>query len=496
MLRKILGLKPACGGRNFVRNSSAAIMPPCNHKPKPYAGPNFEKVKKIKQENLVPCLLTYYRKPLLIHEGKMQWLFDHEGRRYLDMFGGIVTVSVGHCHPRVTDAAVQQMNQLWHTTNIYMHPKIHEYAETLAEKFPGELKVFYFVNSGSEANDLALFMARAHTKNSEVVSLRNGYHGMSPYIMGATALSTWKYNVNTGGGVHHTMNPDVYRGTWGGSRCRDSPVQTTRECTCTPETCEAAEHYYEQLQDVFRYSLPSGHVGAFIAESIQGVGGTVQFPKGYLKKAYEIVKANGGVCIADEVQTGFGRTGEHFWGFEMHGVTPDIVTMAKGMGNGFPMAGVVTTPAIAQSLSTALHFNTFGGNPVASAVGKAVLEVIEEEQLQRNCEVVGTHLLKGLAQLRSEFEEVVGDVRGKGLMVGVELVADPLTRAPLSSTNFVDIWEDCKDMGVLLGRGGLNGNVLRIKPPMCITAADADFTVEVLRKALSNHLQKKRKHLS
>lgn len=487
----------ACGiVRNFCQRQSKLTLPPCTFTPKPYDGPEFAQVKKIKQENLVPCLLSYYKKPLLIHEGKMQWLFDYSGRRYLDMFGGIVTVSVGHCHPKVNEAAIRQINQLWHTTNIYMHPRIHEYAEKLAEKFPGDLKVFYFVNSGSEANDLALFMARAHTRNSDIISIRNGYHGMGSYVMGTTALSTWKFNVSNGGGIHNTMNPDVYRGIWGGSRCRDSPVQTTRECTCSPGTCEASEKYYEQLQDVFKYSLPAGHVAAFIAESIQGVGGTVQFPKGYLKKAYEIVKSNGGLCVADEVQTGFGRTGEHFWGFEMHGVVPDIVTMAKGMGNGFPLAGVVTTPAIAQSLSAALHFNTFGGNPVACAVGKAVLEVIEEENLQKNCEVVGTHLLLRLAQLRHEFGEVVGDVRGKGLMIGVELVANPQTRTPISSTHFMDIWEDCKDMGLLVGRGGLNGNVLRIKPPMCVTTQDADFTVDVIKKALENHVEKRRKHLS
>ncbi|KAG8225174.1 hypothetical protein J437_LFUL006699 [Ladona fulva] len=496
MFRICHGLNSAIGVRCMSRSSTFPLPPASNFQAKPYVGPEYSKVQKIKKENLVPCILSYYKKPLLIHEGKMQWLFDHTGRRYLDMFGGIVTVSVGHCHPKVNEAAIQQMGQLWHTTNIYMHPKIHEYAEKLASKMPGDLKVFYFVNSGSEANDLALFMARAHSKNFDIISLRNGYHGMSPYVMGITALSTWKFNVPIGGGIQHTMNPDVYRGPWGGSKCRDSPIQTTRQCDCPAGACEASEKYYEQLQDVFRYSVPSGHVAGFIAESIQGVGGTVQFPKGYLKKAYEIVKSNGGVCIADEVQTGFGRTGEHFWGFEMHGVVPDIVTLAKGIGNGYPMAAVVTTPTIAQSLGSALHFNTFGGNPVASAVGKAVLEVIEEEKLQKNSEVVGTHLLLRLAQLRNEFAEIVGDVRGKGLMIGLELVADAQTRTPMSSTNFMDIWEDCKDMGLLVGRGGLNGNVMRIKPPMCITTEDADFTCEVIKKALENYLEKRRKNLS
>lgn len=198
-------------------------------------------------------------------------------------------------------------------------------------------------------------------------------------------------------------------------------------------------------------------VGMF-AESIQGVGGTVQFPKGFIKKAAELVRSNGGVFISDEVQTGFGRTGEHFWGFQGHDIIPDIVTMAKGIGNGFPLAAVVTTPKIADVLSQALHFNTFGGNPLASAVGIAVLDVIEEEKLQKNSLVVGTHFLKELDKLRDKHS-VIGDVRGKGLMIGVELVEDRNTRQPMLPANFSEIWEDCREMGLLLGKGGLHGNV-------------------------------------
>lgn len=194
------------------------------------------------------------------------------------------------------------------------------------------------------------------------------------------------------------------------------------------------------------------------AESIQGVGGTVQFPKGFIKKAAELVRSNGGVFISDEVQTGFGRTGEHFWGFEGHGIVPDIVTMAKGIGNGFPLAAVVTTPKIAACLGDALHFNTFGGNPMASAVGLAVLEVIEEEKLQKNSLVVGTHFLNALEKLMDKHD-VIGDVRGKGLMIGVELVEDRNTRQPMAPANFSEIWEDCREMGVLIGKGGIHGNV-------------------------------------
>lgn len=246
------------------------------------------------------------------------------------MFAGIVTVSVGHCHPRINEALTEQMNTLWHTTNIYMHPKIHEYAQRLTAKFPGDLKSVHFVNSGSEANDLAMLLARLHTGNHEILTFRNAYHGMSPYTMGLTAHSTWRYPLpGVNSGVQHVMNPDPYQGIWGGSNCRDSPIQANRECGCK-DGCEAGDNYYNELEQTFKYCLPRGKVAAMFAESIQGVGGTVQYTKNYIKKAAELVRANGGLFVADEVQTGFGRTGDHFWGFESHGIIPDIVTMAKG----------------------------------------------------------------------------------------------------------------------------------------------------------------------
>ncbi|XP_046993138.1 alanine--glyoxylate aminotransferase 2, mitochondrial-like isoform X1 [Schistocerca americana] len=471
---------------------AAPEMPPCDYQPKKYTGLHYDKIQEIREDHLVPCIVSYYKKPLLIHDGYMQWLFDHTGKRYLDMFGGVVTVSVGHCHPTVNKAAKEQMETLWHTTNIYMHPKVHEYAEKLTAKLPGDLKFAYFVNTDSEANDLALIMARLHTKHFDIISFRNAYHGMSTYTMGLTALSTWRINVPIAQGIHHAMNPDVYQGIWGGAQCRDSPAQTTRTCDCQPNKCQASDLYYDQLEAIFKYSLPRGQVAGLFAEAVQGLGGIVQFPKGYLKRAYELVRINGGVCIADEVQSGFGRTGEHFWGFEMHGVKPDIVTMARAIGNGFPMAAVVTTPEIAKTMGQVLDLNTFGGNALGSAVGLAVLKVIEDEQAQRNCLEVGTHLIKQLALLRDEFE-CIGDVRGKGLMVGIEMVADKDKKTPISAKQFMEIWEDCKDMGVLLGRGGLCGNVLRMQPPMCITKADADFTVDVIRRVLLKQRLKNKK---
>lgn len=473
-------------------SSQKLEMPPCDYQPPPYKGPEYQEVQKFRGDLLNPALVTHFSNPLLIHAGHMQWLYDHTGRRYLDLFGGIVTVSLGHCHPKVTAAATEQMNKLWHTTNIYLHPKIHEYAERLTSTLPGNLKVVYFVNSGSEANDMAMMMARLYTGNFDIVTLRNSYHGASPYTVGLTAHGSWKYNFANGFGIHHAMNPDPYQGLWGGFR--DSPVQSVRanESEVTDGVCSSVDKYLEQLKEVLLYSTPKGKIAAFFAESIQGVGGTVQFPLGYLKKAFELVRASGGICISDEVQSGFGRTGEHFWGFEGHGVTPDIVTMAKGIGNGFPLAAVVTTPEIAQTMSHALHFNTYGGNPIASAVGISVLEELEKEKIQERCQDVGTYFLQGLAKLRDEIS-IIGDVRGKGLMIGVEMVKDANTREPLSPQTMMQLWDMCKDRGIILGRGGYHGNVFRVKPPMCITRADVDFSLLVLQDVFNKALDEMQK---
>lgn len=249
----------------------------------------------------------------------------------------------------------------------------------------------------------------------------------------------------------------------------------------------ANEQYIGQLKETFETSVPS-RIAAFFAEPIQGLGGAVQYPKNYLKEAYKLVRERGGVCIADEVQTGFGRTGSHFWGFQGHDVLPDIVTMAKGIGNGFPMGAVVTTPEIAATFAKGVHFNTFGGNPVACAVALSVLDTIKEEGTQQNSLKVGTYLMTEMANLRDKYE-IVGDVRGKGLQIGVEMVKDKTSRDPLPTDAVNEIFEDIKDMGVLIGKGGLYGQTFRIKPPMCITMEDADFFMAVFNKALHKYTE-------
>lgn len=440
-------------------------LPPCPHAPRPYCGPTASEVLALRKEHLSPAIFHYYKTPLMIVEGKGQYLFDETGRRYLDGIGGIVTVSVGHCHPEVTAAANTQNETIVHTTTLYLNPQVALFAKELAAKMPGDLKVCYFVNSGSEANDLAILMSRAATGNYDVLALRNGYHGGSPGAMALTSHHTWKFNVPHSFGVQHAVMPDLYRGQFGAS----DP--------------DAGAKYANDIRSLIQFGS-SGQIAAFIAETIQGVGGAVVMPDGYLKSAYAHVRAAGGLCIADEVQSGFGRTGTHYWGFETQGVIPDIVTMAKGIGNGCPLAAVVTTPAIAKAIANRIHFNTFGGNPVSCAQGRAVLRVIDQEGLQANSLARGAQLKTGFAVLAKKHA-LIGDVRGLGLMLGVELVKDRATKEP-ASAECAAVFEKCRELGLLVGKGGLFGNTLRIKPPMCITAADGDFLLAVLDRALES----------
>jgi alanine-glyoxylate transaminase/(R)-3-amino-2-methylpropionate-pyruvate transaminase len=442
----------------------APELPPFDYQPQPYLGPSAEEVLRLRRQFLNPGIFLYYERPLMVVEGKGQYVFDEQGRRYLDALGGIVTISVGHCHPDVVEAARRQNELLQHATTIYLHPNIAEYAQKLAAKMPDELSVCYFVNSGSEANDLALLMARAYTGNYDVIALRNSYHGGNASGMGLTAHRTWKFNIPHSFGVHHAIAPDPYRGAWG----RDDP--------------RAGRNYAADVRNLIEHAT-SGQIAGFIAESIQGVGGCVVFPDNYLKHAYEHVRAAGGVCIADEVQTGFARTGTHYWGFETQGVVPDIVTMAKGIGNGAPLGAVVTTPRIAAAIAQRTHFNTFGGNPVACAQGAAVLDVIEREKLQANARRIGNQILAGLECLKAKHS-LIGDVRGRGLLLGIELVKDLATKEP-ATADCARVLESCREMGLLLGKGGLYGQTLRFSPPMCLHEKDADFLLDVLARAFS-----------
>ncbi|NER33031.1 MAG: aspartate aminotransferase family protein [Oscillatoria sp. SIO1A7] len=440
-------------------------IPPYNYQPNPYVGLSAQEVIDLRKQYINPVVATYYQRPIMIVEGSMQYVFDEKGKRYLDAFAGIATISVGHCHPYVVKAIQEQSAKLQHSTTLYLHPTIAEYSKMLVELMPDDLSMVYFVNSGSEANELAMLMARVYTENFDIITLRNGYHGMSGNTMGLTSQSIWKYHIPHNFGIHHALNADVYRGPW---KRHENNV---------------ADRYADEVKNIIQYAT-SGKIAGFIAESIQGVGGIIVYPEGYLKKVCDYVREADGLFIADEVQTGFCRTGKAFWGFELQDIKPDIVTLAKGIGNGVPLAAVVTTPKIAQAFTQKTHFNTFAGNPVSCAAGKAVLETIEREDIQKNCCEVGDYLIGCLNDLQEKHESI-GDVRGSGLMIGVDLVKNRKTREPdfeLAS----QVHELSKDLGLLIGKGGLNRNVLRIKPPLCISKADADFIVEVLNFALNS----------
>ncbi len=442
----------------------APALPPTAHQPRPYTGPSRAQTLADRLAYANPAVFTLYREPLMIVEGHMQYLFDETGRRYLDCFAGIVTVGCGHSHPEVVRRVQDQVALLQHTTTIYLHPNLPAFAKALAARMPAGLDVTYFLNSGSEANDLAVLLARLYTGHHDVIALRNGYHGGSPSAMALTSHHTWKFPGQATGGVHHAVSPDPYRSAFDG----------------TPEAI--ASRSAADIRELVRYATP-GRIAGFIAESIQGVGGVTLGAPNYLREAYAAARDAGGLCIADEVQTGFGRTGDHYWGFQHWGVTPDIVTMAKGIGNGLPLAAVTTRRDIAETLTQRTHFNTFGGNPVSMAAGLAVLDVIDRDGLQANARSTGGRLADGLRELMTRHP-LIGDVRGRGLMLGVELVRDRGTKEPARQET-LDLLEHARRLGLLLGKGGLDGNVLRIKPPLCITPADVDFALDVLDQALS-----------
>ncbi|CAM8897616.1 unnamed protein product [Rhodiola kirilowii] len=436
-----------------------AKLPPFDYTPPPYTGPSAAEILQKRKQYLSPSMFYFYDKPINIVDGKMQYLFDENGRRYLDAFGGIATLCCGHCHPHVVDAIIKQTKRIQHSTILYLNHSIADFAEALAAKMPGDLKVVFFTNSGTEANELAMMMAKLYTGCQDIVSLRNAYHGNASGTMGATAQRNWKFNV-VQTGIHHAINPDPYRGIFGSDGAK----------------------YAKDVQDLINFGT-SGHVAGFISEAIQGVGGIVEIAPGYLAAVYNSIRKAGGLCIADEVQAGFARTGSHFWGFESHGVVPDIVTMAKGIGNGIPLGAVVTTPEIAEVLTMRNYFNTFGGNPVCTTAGLAVLNVIEKENLQENAFIVGSHLKERLATLMDKYE-IIGDVRGKGLMLGVELVTDRELKTP-AKVETLHVMEQMKDLGVLVGKGGFYGNVFRITPPLCFTKEDADYLVDAMDYIMS-----------
>jgi alanine-glyoxylate transaminase/(R)-3-amino-2-methylpropionate-pyruvate transaminase len=399
---------------------------------------------------LSPALGTFtaYDAPQAWRRGRGPYLFDLAGRRYLDCMAQNVCISVGYCHPGVDAAVRAQLDEIQHVTTVYDHPQPGHYAEELVARLPaGHDWVVHLVNSGAEAIDLAVLVARLHSRHFEVLTLRDAYHGMQFTAMAATGIGHARQPLPPAPGFVGVIAPHPYRGTFGAE----------------------AEPYLRELERAIG-SATSGALAALIVEPIQGYGGIVEMPAGYLAGAAERVRAAGGLLIVDEVQTGFGRTGAHFWGFEAHGVVPDVIVMSKGIGNGFPIAAMATRRDVAAAMAQRMFFNTYGANPVSCAAARAVLRALDDEGLQHNAAVVGEAFGQAFAALKDRHV-LIGDVRGRGLLRGVELVLDRATRAP-AAREAERLQQLLLEAGVVVGLCGADHNVLKINPPLCVGIDD------------------------
>ncbi|MFH1764385.1 MAG: aminotransferase class III-fold pyridoxal phosphate-dependent enzyme [Gemmatimonadota bacterium] len=450
-------------------------------------GHSRERLLEARRKHLGPSLSIAYKDPLKIVRGSGQFLFDDEGQTYLDCVNNVP--HVGHSHPRVVEAGQKQM-ALLNTNTRYLHDLLVDYAERLLATLPKPLSVVYFTCTGSEANELALRMARAHAKRKDVLVVDGAYHGNTSAMVD---LSPYKFDRPGGEGprswVHKTLMPDPYRGRFReldeeGPGQGASPGGEPENPTEYLPADELGLRYAGHVQEILAGMRAKGREpAAFFCESLLGCGGQIVLPDGYMAKTFEHVREAGGVCVADEVQVGFGRVGTHFWGFETQGVVPDILTLGKPMANGHPMAAVVTTREIAKSFTTGMeYFNTFGGNPVSCAIALAVLDVIEEEGLQENARRVGEHLLAGLRELKGRHR-LIGDVRGLGLFIGVELVEDRGRREPAPG-KACQVKERLREQRLLLSTDGPDDNVLKIKPPLVFTTTDADRLISTLDRVL------------
>ncbi|KAM9850046.1 5-phosphohydroxy-L-lysine phospho-lyase [Aulostomus maculatus] len=414
------------------------------------------------------CRLFYSDDPVKIVRARGQYLYDESGRRYLDCVSNVH--HVGHCHPSVTRAAAEQMDIL-NTNSRFLHDNIVLYADRLAATLPKKLSVFYFVNSGSEANDLALRLAQQYTQHQDVIVLDHAYHG---HLLSLIDISPYKFRKLSGQKewVHVAPLPDTYRGMY--QENHPNPGQA----------------YADTVKDLIEEVHSKGRkISAFFSESLPSVGGQIMLPQGYSAKVAEFVRSAGGVFVADEVQTGFGRVGSHYWAFQLQGADfcPDIVTMGKPMGNGHPLACVATTAEIAGAFTSngVEYFNTFGGNPVSCAIGLAVLDVIEKEDLRGNSLRVGGHLRDELANLKTKHQ-IIGDVRGKGLFIGLELVQDRQLRTPATKTAAHVVKRLKEEDQIFVTTDGPWESVLKFKPPMCFSMEDADLVVKCIDRILTD----------
>lgn len=421
-----------------------------------------EVVRKHK-EFLFPAVATYYEEPLALVKGVGEYVWDDAGNRYLDCFGGVLTVSVGHANPKVNAAIIEQVKTLQHTSTLYANIPQSDLAEKLAEISPGKLKKSFFTSSGTEADDTAVTAAKLATGRHEIVVLRHSYSGRSATALSAVGHSTWRPLPAQVAGIVHAMAPYCYRCPF----------------NLTPENCGAA--CANDVKDVIE-TATTGEIAAFMAEPILGVGGFIVPPAGYFERVEEIVRKHGGLMIADEVQTGWGRTGDKWFGIEHWNVKPDIITSAKGMGNGIPIGWTIATAEVADKFP-GLTFATFGGNPVSTAAALAVIKLIEDDDLRTNARVVGGYLREKLEGLKEKYP-IIGDVRGMGLMQGIELVKDRQTKEPAPEA-VLKVFEETKRQRVLIGKGGLYGNVIRTGMMLNSTKDNVDELVRALDAGLA-----------
>ena len=421
-----------------------------------------EEMARKQKQYLFPSVTTYYPKPLTLVRGQMQRVWDIEGREYLDFFGGIVTVSVGHCNPRVTGPMKKQIDTLQHVSTSFINIPQIELAEKLAQIAPPGITKSYFTNSGTEANETAVQVARMHTGNFEIITLRHGYSGRSSLARGLTGMSGWR-RATIEVGIVQAINPYCYRCPFG-LKYPDCGLACAKD-----------------VENVIQ-TTTSGAVAAFLAEPIQGVAGFITPPKEYFKIVFDIVKRYGGDFISDEVQTAWGRTGGKWWGIEQWEVTPDLITSAKGLANGQPVGLTMTRPEIADSFQ-GLTISTFGGNPVTCTAARAVIAVLEEDDLKTNAKVVGDYFREKLEGLQDKYA-LIGEVRGMGLMQALELVKDRKTKEPAPQETS-QLMDECRKQALLVGKGGLYGNVIRMSPPLNIGKADVDEACRKLEAAFA-----------
>lgn len=404
---------------------------------------------------------TPFREPIVFQKGQGQYLWDTDGRKYTDLLGMNVCISVGHSHPRVVAAATAQAQELTHCTTMFYHPTPAHLAEELTATMPkGHDWVVHLTNSGSEAIDLAMTMARTYTANLDLLALRTAYHGPTAAAQSITGISGWRHP-GMPGNVAFVPEPNQYRGIFG------------------PGT----QPYLDEIDRTIA-TATSGRIAGMFVESVQGYGGIIEMPKGYMSGAAEKVRAAGGLYIADEVQSGFGRTGANFWGFEADGVVPDIIVMAKGLGNGFPIGAVVAKKHIAEPMAEKFMFHTYGANPTSAAAARAVLAVMRDEGLQENAAKVGGKLLERLHDLQDKHS-AIGDVRGKGLMLAIEFVKDRDSKEPDKDMT-TEVFEACRAQGIILSKSGPFQQCLRMVPPLCLSEKDVDQVAKNLDQALSD----------